>query len=40
MGNIESVINEFAREGWRLSQTMERNGTTIALVFERENNRD
>jgi len=36
VGNIESVINEHAREGWRLTNTMEQNGTTIALVFERE----
>lgn len=36
MGNLESVINEYAREGWRLSSTLERDGTTIGLVFERK----
>jgi hypothetical protein len=36
MGNIESVINEYASEGWRLSETFERDGTTIGMVFERE----
>jgi hypothetical protein len=36
MGNIESVINEYAKEGWRISETLERDGTTIGLIFERE----
>lgn len=36
MDNIESVVNEHAREGWRLTETLEREGTTIGLVFERE----
>ncbi|WP_336325945.1 hypothetical protein [Halovenus sp. HT40] len=36
MGNIESVINEYASEGWRLTETLERDGTTIGMVFERE----
>jgi hypothetical protein len=35
MNNIESVINEYASEGWRLSETLERDGTTVGLVFER-----
>ncbi|SDJ35808.1 protein of unknown function [Halovenus aranensis] len=35
MNNIESVINEHASEGWRLSETLERDGTTVGLVFER-----
>jgi len=36
IGDIESVISEYARQGWRLSETLSRNGTTIKLVFERE----
>lgn len=36
MGSLESIINEYAREGWRLSNTLERDGTTVGLVFERE----
>ncbi len=36
MNNIESVINEHASEGWRLTETLEREGTTVGLVFERE----
>jgi hypothetical protein len=36
MGNLESVINEYAREGWRLTETLSREGTTVGLVFERE----
>jgi len=36
MGDIESVVNEYARQGWRFAETMERDGTTIGLVFERE----
>jgi hypothetical protein len=36
MGNIESIINEYAQEGWRLSETLQRDGTTVGLVFERK----
>lgn len=36
MDNIESVINEHAGEGWRFVDTLENDGTTIGLVFERE----
>jgi len=36
MDNIESVINEYAGEGWRLTDTLQREGTTVGLVFERE----
>ena len=32
MGNIESVINEYASEGWRLSETFERDGTTYVWI--------
>lgn len=35
-GNLESIINEYAREGWRFSDTLQRDGTTIGLVFERQ----
>ena len=34
--NTESVINEHAREGWRLVETLQHDGTTVGLVFERE----
>lgn len=33
--NIESVINEYASEGWRLVETLQQDGTTVGLVFER-----
>jgi hypothetical protein len=36
MGNVESVVNEHASEGWRLADTVEQDGTTVGLVFERE----
>jgi hypothetical protein len=36
IGDMEAVINEYAREGWRLAETLEREGTTIGLLFERE----
>lgn len=36
VGDLESVIGEYAREGWRLSETLVHDGTTIGLVFERE----
>jgi hypothetical protein len=36
LSGIDSVINEHAREGWRLVDTMERDGTTIGLIFEQE----
>ena len=36
LSSIESVINEHAREGWRFVDTLERDGTTIGLVFEQE----
>jgi hypothetical protein len=36
LGSIESVINEHAREGWRFVDTLERDGTTVGLVFEQE----
>ena len=36
MGDVESVVNEYAKQGWRLVETMDRDGTTIGLVFERE----
>jgi len=36
IGNMESIINEYAREGWRLAETLEQDGTTVGLLFERE----
>lgn len=36
MGDVESVVNEYAKQGWRLVETMDHDGTTIGLVFERE----
>ncbi|MEF8814075.1 MAG: hypothetical protein V5A55_09685 [Halovenus sp.] len=36
MGDLESIINEYAREGWRLSESLQRDGTTVGLVFERQ----
>lgn len=36
LDSIESVINEHASEGWRFVDTLQREGTTIGLVFERE----
>jgi len=35
VGNLESIINEYAAEGWRLIETLESEGTTVGLVFER-----
>ena len=35
IGNMESIINEYAREGWRLAETLEREGTTIGLQIGR-----
>jgi hypothetical protein len=35
LANLEAVISEYASEGWRLSETIEQNGTTVSLVFER-----
>lgn len=34
--SIESVINEYASEGWRFVDTLEHDGTTIGLVFEQK----
>lgn len=36
MADMEAILNEYAREGWRLSETIERKGTTTGLLFERE----
>lgn len=32
---IGSVIGEYANQGWRLVETLQRDGTTVGLVFER-----
>jgi len=39
LSDIEAVINEYAREGWRCVDTMERDGTTIGVVFEQDRER-
>jgi len=36
LDSIESVVNEHASEGWRFVETIERDGTTVGLVFEQE----
>ncbi len=36
LDSIESVVNEHAREGWRFVDTLEKDGTTVGLVFEQE----
>lgn len=36
IGDLETIVNEYAREGWRLNETLERDGTTAGLLFERE----
>ncbi len=35
VSTIESIINEYAREGWRLTETLAADGSTVGLVFER-----
>lgn len=36
INDLESILNEYAREGWRFNGTVQQNGTTTGLVFERE----
>jgi len=36
LADLESIVNEYAGEGWRLTDTVERDGSTASLVFERE----
>lgn len=33
--DLESILNEYAREGWRFDGTVEQQGTTTELLFER-----
>jgi hypothetical protein len=35
VSDLDAIVNEYASEGWRLSETLERDGTTVGLVFER-----
>jgi hypothetical protein len=35
MKDLESILNEYAREGWRFSGTVDQQGTTTGLLFER-----
>lgn len=34
--DLEAIVNEYAREGWRFNGTVEKGGTTTGLLFERE----
>lgn len=36
LGDLESVINEYASQGWRVSETIQEGGTTVGFLFERE----
>ena len=36
VSQIESIVNEYAREGWRLTETLDADGATVGLVFERQ----
>ncbi|MFT4922243.1 MAG: hypothetical protein ACI8XM_001456 [Haloarculaceae archaeon] len=36
IGDLEAVVNEYASEGWRVSETLEEDGTTVGLLFERK----
>ncbi|QGN07541.1 DUF4177 domain-containing protein [Halorhabdus sp. CBA1104] len=36
IGDLDAIINEYASEGWQLSETVAQGGTTVGLVFERE----
>ena len=36
MSDLDAIINEYAREGWQLAETLGSGGTTVGLVFERE----
>ncbi|MHB9285574.1 hypothetical protein ACKVMT_00870 [Halobacteriales archaeon Cl-PHB] len=40
MESIAAVANEYASEGWQLVETLEVDGTTVGLVFEREIRQD
>jgi hypothetical protein len=40
VSQIEDIVNEYAREGWRLSETLASDGSTVALVFERRMDTD
>lgn len=35
VSSVEAVIDEYAAEGWRLAETLDAEGTTVGLVFER-----
>lgn len=36
LGDLEGVVNEYASQGWRVSETVEQDGTTVGLLFERK----
>jgi len=35
VSSVEAVIEESAAEGWRFVETLDAEGTTVGLVFER-----
>jgi hypothetical protein len=35
VSSVEAAIEEYAGEGWRLVETLDAEGTTVGLVFER-----
>lgn len=39
LSDLDALINEYAQEGWRYIDTMERDGTTIGLIFEKDRTR-
>ena len=39
LSDLDALINEYAREGWRYVDTMARDGTTIGLIFEKDRER-
>ncbi|MFB6200824.1 MAG: DUF4177 domain-containing protein [Halorhabdus sp.] len=36
IGDLDTIINEYASEGWQFVETISQGGTTVGLVFERE----
>ncbi|WP_181685903.1 hypothetical protein [Halorhabdus salina] len=36
IGDLDAIINEYASEGWQLTETIAQGGTTVGLVFERD----
>ena len=36
INNVDSTLQEYQEDGWRLAETLELNSDTIAIVLERE----